>query len=170
MVLRPQAFVTWMLWPLDYSYSCRVLSIELVFPLSTCPMLLNSLFFQPHVFCLLPGEVCIRFLTTWRPPHSVHIPAVPPPTWVTELSLGIPCRATALHGELCLDSSLGTKYMPLPLYFSIAFFHSSLVHDSYRPSIFSGIFSITTCLQVSTMYPNKSSLPRSYSVTCPDNS
>lgn len=104
------------------------------------------------------------------PTHSVHIPAIPPPTWVTELSLGIPCRATALHGELCLDSSLGTKYMPLPLYFSIAFFHSSLVDDSYRPSIFSGIFSITTCLQVSTIYPNKSSLPRSYSVTCPDNS
>lgn len=39
--------------------------------------------------------------------------------------------------------------MPPRLYPSIALFHSSLVHDSYRPSICSDTFSVTTCLQVS---------------------
>lgn len=87
-------------------------AITLIFPLSTCPALLISLFFQPLTFCLLLGEVCVLFLTRLEVSiHSLHLPAIPPPTWVTELSLGFPCRATAIQGELCLDSSLGGRHI-----------------------------------------------------------
>lgn len=55
--------------------------ITLIFPLSTCPALLISLFFHPLTFCLLFGEVCVPFLMRLEVSiHSVHIPAVPPPT------------------------------------------------------------------------------------------